>query len=128
MNRKQFIIISIFVLIISQIACKIEKIDESILNTSTNFPTIVPTITKQSETPTPNQELNYAIVVNCNYLNLRFENNENSQIIQTIPAGDKVLLLGEISDGWYRVNWKNSSGNGFVGWVNGLYLEIETGQ
>jgi uncharacterized protein YgiM (DUF1202 family) len=118
-NKNIIVLISVLILILSQIACKIERIEESIpeiVPTFTTIPTnISPTITP---IPTSTKNVLFGSVYNCEFLNLRIEGNDKSSIITSIPAGQQVMIISS-ENGWYYVLWDEYSG-----WVNGSYVLV----
>ena len=48
---------------------------------------------------------------------LRKEPNENAEVVTTVPVGENVLI-GEIINGWAKVNWSNL----FSGWMMDKYI------
>ena len=47
---------------------------------------------------------------------LRKEPNENAEVVTTVPVGENILI-GEIINGWAKVNWLS-----FSGWMMAKYV------
>lgn len=123
-NKPTIVItIIISIIILSQIACQIEVIESNSPTITQTITNSIPTITIESTIVENISEYETAIVSNCEYLNLRIEGNENSQIISTIPANESVTIIAKSKSNWYYIGW-----NKMNGWVNGEYLNFETGQ
>jgi uncharacterized protein YgiM (DUF1202 family) len=112
MNKKTilYLYLSIILLLISQIACAVSAI-ESTTTPSPPDPTIHPTVTQFIyPTVTVERNIKIGIISNCSYLNLRLVHNDTSQILFSIPAGEKVEITGELKDNWYPVIYRDISG------------------
>lgn len=65
-----------------------------------------------AEKPTPEVEVFEvftAVVTGCSNLNMRTEPKLTASIINTLPAGTEVNVIGE-SDGWYEYKFNGRSG------------------
>ena len=123
MKNKNVFYLVIISLLISQLACSIERIESTnvpVINTiqptisptNTQIVQIVPTITPEFRIAKTNVEIG---------LNLREFPNENSKIVFTIPANSKLKVENvENENGWYLVIYDK-----YVGWVNGNYIIFE---
>ena len=126
--NERIILICVIAILISQIACSIQKNSESI-------PTICPTITIESTAiPTicPTEtiefpEIKYAITNVEVGLNIRKNADENSEIVFTIPANKKIRIVNPnpINGNWYYVAYDIDGIKSYVGYVNGDYLEFQ---
>lgn len=58
--------------------------------------------------------------VNVSGLRLREEPSTQSAILNTAYFGDHVVVLEEVEDGWYKVDYKS-----VVGYMYGKYLDVE---
>lgn len=58
--------------------------------------------------------------VNVGGLRLRQEASTQSAILNTVYRGDHVVVLEEVKDGWYRVDYKSVEG-----YMYGQYLDVE---
>jgi hypothetical protein len=118
------IVLMIFVLYLSAIACKVEKITETPeykTNISTNMPVITNTITPIVEIET---NILYAIVVNVEIgLNIRKYPDSNSEILLTIPNDSKIIVLNRelIENIWIQIQIDST-----IGYVNSKYVEIQS--
>jgi uncharacterized protein YgiM (DUF1202 family) len=111
MNKKTILYLLIVILFASQIACAISSVSTTTPSppvlTHTPQPTktqfIYPTVKVENKTK-------IAIVSNCSYLNLRVLPTDTSQILFSIPAGEKLEVTGELKNGWYPIYYKEYSG------------------
>ena len=119
MKNKKTILLTILILLIAQIACAVSFV--STTTPSPPDPTIHPTITKfVYPTVTVENKTKIAIVSNCSYLNLRILPSDASQILFSIPAGEKLTITGELKNKWYPVLYKE-----YVGYVYSDYITIQ---
>jgi len=59
--------------------------------------------------------------VTASSLRLRKEATTSSQILTSAPKGDKVVLLENVGNNWYKVNYDQN-----IGYMHADYLEIDT--
>lgn len=50
-------------------------------------------------------------------LYIRATNSMNGKVIGGIPYGEKVIKLGECSNGWYMVSYRGVNGYSYGGWL-----------
>ena len=128
--RNQYgIVIAILIIFI---LCSLEGCTISVVTPT--VPTFPPTKTTQTFTPTdihlefpPTKTQSYSnlygIIVDCNYLNIRIEPNDSSQIISSVPVNSNVKIIQEsysVQNGnWYEIEY-----NGYSGWVYGKYVKF----
>lgn len=120
-NFKIYIIISILFIIISQIACKIEKIEKNISPTIQNTIENIPT--KTQIVLSKNSNFEKGIVVNCEYLNIRKYSDENSEIFYTISKNSEVIILSKETN-WYEIMYVSENKIHILGYVNSKYIEV----
>lgn len=91
------------------------------LHTAAHIPSM-PIWKEAGQNPAPTQNIT-ATVVRVSFLNLRTGPGITHSIIQTLPTGTKVTLLGRNSSStWTRVQLADGS----KGWVNARYLNSAT--
>lgn len=57
--------------------------------------------------------------VTADALRMRAESNTSSTILATAPKGDQVVVLEDVGNGWYKVDYKSVEG-----YMSGTYLEV----
>ena len=121
---KKIILISIVIFSIISFACSVSAITPTPIATITQTLTPIQItqteIASQTNIPASTPS-NLAEIVKCNYLNLREQPNDNSQIINTFVAGTNVKILSKEIDGkWWLVEV-----NGQSGYMNSYYLNYK---
>ncbi|MBA3415332.1 MAG: SH3 domain-containing protein, partial [Chloroflexia bacterium] len=87
--------------------------------TATATATAEPTPTEAAE---PAAEPTTGTAVTIDALNLRAAPSIDADILLAIPAGDTVVLTGEVSDGFVSVEYA-----GVAGWVAVDFLDLDGG-
>ena len=127
--NKTTILTILLTLTITQFACSVSSsitpTPSPIIPTQTSTPLPRPTETEIIAVPihptiTENYKENHAVVVNCNYLNVRTNPDDTSQIIISIPVKSKVQILSSPVNNWYFIKYEN-----VYGYVYGNYIEID---
>ncbi len=123
MNKHRYFLIFFIILLLSTMACSIQKIEpESLASlTATNTPNPTPTCTN------PASLTEFGTVNVAEGLNLREEPNEHSIVILTLLPNSKVEILSEEENGWLciktEVTQKDMSVLEVIGYVNGNYID-----
>lgn len=59
--------------------------------------------------------------VNASALRLRESADASAKILATAPEGDAVVVMEELDDGWYKVDYKT-----VVGYMSAAYVDVDT--
>ena len=123
MSKYKHFLIFFIILVLSAMACSIQKIEpENIASlTATNTPNPTPTCTN------PASLTEFGTVNVAEGLNLRKEPNEHSEVIITLLPNSKVEILSEDENGWLCVKvlviQKDMTNLEITGYVNGDFIE-----
>lgn len=123
MSKYKHFLIFFIILLVSTMACSIQKIEPENLAslTATNTPNPTPTCTN------PASLTEFGTVNVAEGLNLREEPNEHAIVILTLLPNSKVEILSEEENGWLciktEVIQKDMSVLEVIGYVNGNYID-----
>jgi len=121
MKKYKYFLILFLILLFSTIACTMSKnpppITVPLTPTST---TIVPLTC----TPTSTQIVSVTVNVEIG-LNLREDSTENSKSLYILKSGDTVTVIGILENGWTCVEFTDTDGNFYSGYVKSKYLSQE---
>lgn len=98
------------ILIITTLACSISS-TVAVVTAENSTPTYYPTATVENTL-----QKSY-VVVNCEYLHLREHPNDESNILDDIPLGEKLKVISYNGD-WYNVEYNNK-----IGYVFHIYVK-----
>ena len=118
-NKNILLYCLIFISIVS-LACTITSITPAPSPQYPQTPTIeIPNtqIPESTITISPNIKIG---IVNCQNLNLRSQNNENSEILFVLSYGNELKIVDDEINGWTPVEY-----NGYNGFVKSEYIDVK---
>lgn len=123
MSKYKHFLIFFIILVISMMACSIQKIEPE--NPAPLTATNTPNPTSTCTNPAPLTQIGTVNVAEG--LNLREEPNEHSVVITTLLPESKVEILSEEENGWLCVKFEQIQDDmtikEIIGYVNGSYID-----